>query len=103
MNTLINQGGNISFLAKHKTSLVLFLLSAAAFIFFFLGWKVLGDVYKIAVVGAIYELLWLPMMLVLIVAPVISILILFHKKSRKMYAIASLIIIAAAILMLVQP
>jgi hypothetical protein len=62
----------------------------------------LARVYQYALTGAIFELLWLPMLLLLVVLPVISFMGLwkekFNKRSPYMYA---LLINSATILLLV--
>ena len=91
-----------SFFGNPETSLGILVVSLIVFLYYFVGYVILADVYKFAVVGAIYELLWLPMLLSLVVIPIASILILINRNTRKWFALISLILIAAVILILVE-
>lgn len=61
----------------------------------------LFDVYKIAVVGAVFEILWLPMILLLFILPILSIIYWAQEKfsARSVFLYAILISITAIILM----
>ncbi len=57
------------------------------------------DVYQIAVVGAIFELLWLPMIAMLFILPIFSIVYLVKEKfSVKSFYLYSIIIIGVTFL-----
>jgi len=58
------------------------------------------DVYKIAGVGAVFEILWLPMLASIIVIPVLSIMILVRKNTEKLIPLLAIIILAASLLYL---
>jgi hypothetical protein len=65
----------------YKNSLLsklFFVLSIVIFVFWFLGQRI--DVYRFAIVGAIYEILWLFMVLMLFVLPVISLVFVVKEK-----------------------
>jgi hypothetical protein len=91
-----------SILASPKTSRLLLLLSIAVFLYYFIAKFIFTNVYKFPVVGAVYELLWLPMLLLLVAVPVGSILILINKHSKKGLALVSILLIGAAIIMLAR-
>jgi hypothetical protein len=96
----MNEISRSSFLSRPKTSRLILLLSIAVFLYYFMEKFIFTDVYKLAFVGAVYEILWLPMLLLLVAVPVGSILILVNKHSRKGLALVSILLIGAAIIML---
>ena len=98
----INKAGKRSFFANPRASLFVFFLSVSVFLYYLIIKFVVTDVYKIAVVGAICELLWLPMLLLLVVIPIASILMLIKNDSSRRLAVGSILLIAAAIAMLVR-
>jgi hypothetical protein len=65
-----------------------FILSILASVFWYIGQTV--NVYYFAVVGAIFEILWLPMIALLIVLPIFSFIYLvkekFNLKSLYLYS-----------------
>ena len=73
------------------------ILSIAVFLYFFISRIVLSDVYEYAVVGAIYEILWLFMWILLILIPILSISNLLNATSPKWLPVLSIMFIAAAI------
>ena len=89
-----------SFFRNPKAALVILVASLIVFLYYFIGYVILDDVYKFPVVGAIYEMLWLPMFLSLVVIPIVSILILMNRNNSKWFALISLILIAAVIFIL---
>lgn len=89
-----------SFFRNPKAAFVLFVVSFIVFLYYFVGYVIPDDVYKFPVVGAIYEMLWLPMFLSLVVIPIVGILILMNRNNRKWFALISLILIAAVIFIL---
>ena len=91
---------NPSFLKKSKASLVLFICSIVVFLYYANMNYGIIDVYKYAVIGAVDELLWLPMLLFLVAIPVLSILMLIKKSENKWMSVASLLIVAITIVML---
>jgi hypothetical protein len=98
----MNEISRSSFLSRPKTSRLILLLSIAVFLYYFMEKFIFTDVYKLAFVGAVYEILWLPMLLLLVAVPVGSILILVNKHSRKGLALVSILLIGAAIIMLAR-
>jgi hypothetical protein len=98
----MNEISRSSFLSRPKTSRLILLLSIAVFLYYSLSKFIFTDVYKFAFVGAVYELLWLPMLLLLVAVPVGSILILVNKHSKKRPALVSILLIGAAISMLAR-
>ncbi len=72
-----------SFISNPKTSMGIMLLSILVFVFNFLIAVIRIDIYKIPIVGEMYELLWLPMLLLVVVIPIISILILIKPYTKK--------------------
>lgn len=85
-------------LKSANTGKILLLLSFAVFLFYLFGFGILSDVYKYAVVGAVFELLWLPMLMLLAGVTIAAFASFFQKTNwSKLYSIASLLLIAAAI------
>ena len=78
------------------TGKIVFILSILVSAFWFLGNAV--DVYHFAITGAVFELLWLPMIVMLFVLPVLSLVLLakdhFNPKSLYLY---SLIVMALVV------
>jgi hypothetical protein len=87
---------------KHsRTSTIVFILSVIVSGYWWLGQAI--NVYRFAIVGAIFEILWLPSLVMLIFIPLISLLLLVyetvHFRSRYIYSILiSVAIILAMIL-----
>ena len=72
---------------------------------FVLIYQVLGqiiNVYRFAWVGAIFELLWLPMLAVLFVVPILSLVFWAKEKFaiRSLYPYSALIAITTILLMI---
>jgi cytochrome bd-type quinol oxidase subunit 2 len=63
-----------------KSARIILLLSAAAFVFYLLAYIITKDVYRYPIVGAICEMLWLPMLMSLAVLPVLSLIILARNR-----------------------
>jgi hypothetical protein len=63
-----------------KTSRSIFLLSIIVSGYWMLGQLV--DVYRFALLGAIFEIFWLPALVMLFVLPTISIVMLFKEKAN---------------------
>jgi hypothetical protein len=72
-----------------KTNKILFFLCIFLFVFSFLGQSI--NIYRFAVVGAIFEILWLPVLAGIIVVPILSIIYLikekFYLRSLNFYSI----------------
>ena len=81
-----------------KTAKLVFLLSILVSVFWCLV-QVLNDVYRFAVVGALFEILGLPMIGGLFILPIISIIqIVKEKLERRSLYLYSILIIAVAVL-----
>ncbi len=91
---------NPSLPSNPKFSLLVFLISLVILLYFVVEKFVVADVYKTAFVGAIYEMLWLPMLLLLVIVPVCSVLILLNKQSKKGLALISFLLSVGAIVIL---
>jgi hypothetical protein len=69
--------GTITF--KNSTvSKILFTLSILIFVFWFVNYKI--DIHNYALVGAIFDLLWLIMLIKLCIIPVMSFIYLIREK-----------------------
>lgn len=87
------------YLANEKLAYFIFLTAIFTFMYWLVSKKI--DVYKYALVGGIFELLWLLMILAVVIIPFISIAtIIMQPTSIKSLAIYSLLISIATILVL---
>lgn len=86
---------------KSGTSAIILALSLIVPSFWFL--EQIIDVYQVAVIGAIYEILWLPMLISIFALPVIS--FIYWRKNkfsiRSLYLYSLLISIATLVLLLI--
>jgi hypothetical protein len=90
-------------LAHPHASKLIFAVSIFVFMFYLLALVVLTNVYQYAVVGALCELLFLPMLALLIAIPVLSIVQLIkYRKSAKAYPFLSLAFIAISLFIISQ-
>jgi hypothetical protein len=82
---------------KAKTPKIVFLLSLLTSIFWCLGQLV--NVYYFPIVGVIFELLWLPMIALLIVLPTLSLVYLLKKveKRKPLYLLSFLMVVATVL------
>jgi cytochrome bd-type quinol oxidase subunit 2 len=81
---------------------ILLVLSLLAFLYFLTGWHLLEDVYRYALTGILFELLWLPMLLCLPVLPLLNILLAIRSTgSTRLLAAVSLLLNTASIIFLV--
>lgn len=84
-----------------KNGKLIFIISFVVFAFYFFVYIVATDVYRYAVVGAIYELLWLPMLASLLVVPIVSVTIFFKRERHaKLYAALSILLIVSSIIIM---
>jgi hypothetical protein len=84
-----------------RTAKFLFGLSLFVIAFYSIGYIVIGNVYRYAVVGAIYELLWLPMLLSLVIIPLFGVLVFFKNKGKhRIYAALAILLIIASFIIL---
>lgn len=86
----------LNFLQKPNTSKSIFFLSLLVSVFWFAG-KVF-NLYSIAIIGVIFEILWFPILVVTIILPIIT-CILWVKENFifKSYYLASLTLLALTI------
>lgn len=83
-----------------QKSKIFFGLSIVSFVFWVLGQTI--NVYRFAIVGAIFEMLWLMMLLVLFVLPIIAFVFLIKEKLnfRSLYLYSIIISVATLLLMI---
>ena len=82
-----------------KKATYIFILSIACCAFWIAG--NIFTVYKYALIGAIFEILWLPMLAMLFVLPVLCVIFLIKdKKYFKSYYLYALLLMGIAILFL---
>ena len=78
-------------------SIIVFILSILVSVFWCIGNLI--NIYQFAVVGAIFELLWLPMIAMFIVLPIISLVYLVKEKfTVKSFYLYSILIIGVTFL-----
>jgi hypothetical protein len=82
-----------------KTSISIFLLSIMVSGYWMLG-KVV-HVNRFALLGAIFEILWLPALVMLFVLPTISIVMLFKEKTniRSLYFYSFIIVVTTLLVL----
>ena len=85
-----------------RTSKMVFLLSIIVSGYWWLGQVI--NVYSVALVGAIFEILWLPALVMLFVLPIISMILLLKEKVnvnvRSLYVYSILLGVATILIML---
>ena len=85
---------------RSKMPQLLITLSLLTAIFWFLAQSV--DVYFFTVTGAIFEILWLPMIILVYVLPIISLIFMIKEKFKlKSLSFYSFLILGATILYIV--
>jgi hypothetical protein len=90
---------NLTPFKNSRTSKIVFILSILASGFWWLAKGI--NVYRFAIVGAIYELLWIPVLGMLFLLPIMS-LVLFVKERvslRSLYIYSILIVLATIFFM----
>ena len=87
---------------KSKTPILVLLLSILTSIFWCLAQLV--DVYYFSVVGAIFEILWLPMIGLLVFLPIFSLIYLVKEKInlKSLYLYSFLIILTTFLFMILR-
>lgn len=87
---------------KLNTPKIVFILSVLTSVFWCLGQLV--NVYYFAVVGAIFEIAWLPMIALLIILPILSLISLIKEKFnlKSLYLYSFLIVIATVLFMILR-
>ncbi len=82
-----------------KRSKIIFLLSIITAIFLIIGLTI--DVYSNAFVGAVFELIWITVILATVVLPILSLIYLirskFNFKSLYLYSIIVIIVAVLAV------
>lgn len=84
---------------KDKVKLKLMLILSTLAAFFWIGGN-LFNVYKFAVVGALFEILWLPMLLLLFALP-LSLFIFWGKEKFKLRSVYLLLFVSMLSLIIV--
>lgn len=82
-----------------RTSKIVLILSVLVSGFWGLGQVI--NVYRFALVGAIFELLWLPMLAMIFILPIMSLRFLVKEQFnvRSLYLYSILIVVATILLM----
>ena len=85
-----------------KLPVIVFLLSILTAVFWSMGQLI--NVYHFAVVGAIFEILWLPMIALLVALPILALINWVKEKfnPKSLYLYSVLIILATVIFMVVR-
>ena len=91
---------NSSAPVKSITPVVIFITSLLVPLFWFLGQVV--NVYKTAFLGAVFELLWFPMIVLLFTLPVLSLIFWRRAKfnTRSLYFYSFTILIVSIVLLI---
>ena len=82
------------------TSLIVFIMSILVSGFWWLGQVI--NVYRFDLVGAIFEILWLPVLAMLFILPIISLILWVKEKFNlgSLYLYSILIVVATILLMI---
>ena len=85
-----------------RTGKIFFILSITASGYWWLGQVI--NVYSFALVGAIFEILWLPVLAMLFVLPIISLILLVKEKFnvRSLYIYSILICVTTILFMILM-
>ena len=90
----------INSLSNKKVSVVVFALSLLVTLFWLLG--NLFDVYQFAITGALFEILWLPVLALTFILPLVALVLFiqdkFSFKSLNLYSF--LLVIGTALVMI---
>jgi hypothetical protein len=91
----------ISTFHPSRKSKIILSLSMVVALFWFFGHTL--DVYRFKLVGAIFEILWLPMIILLFVLPILSVIFFIKEKYnlRSLYIYSFLALALAVLLTLV--
>jgi len=90
---------NKDFVLMNRRSKIILFLSVFVCIYWSIG--NLMDIYQFAIVGAIFEILWLPMLSSLFIIPALSIGFLIRDKFKtKWVYLASILIISVTVLVM---
>lgn len=91
---------NLIALAQHRRQRIVLLASMLMLVYW--GCSQRMNVYKWAVVGAIYEMLWLPMVMLIFLLPIMALVQCFTAK-RPLLSVLALLVNSITILMIVSP
>ena len=85
-----------------KTSIVVFVLTVPVTLFWAVGNLI--DVYQNVIVGVVFELLWLPVILLSLVLPIVCVFFLLKEKFsfRSLYLYSFLMVIITVTLLILQ-
>lgn len=87
---------------KRRISKIIFILTIAAAIFWIIGKSI--NVYSSPVVGSIFEILWLPSLIILFILPIVSFIFLinekFNFKSFNLYSIIIAIVVVLSMMLI---
>ncbi len=90
----------INSLSNKKASVVVFVMSVLVTLFWLLG--NLFDVYQFAIVGVIFEIVWLPIMALTFILPLVALFLFikdkFNYKSLNLYSF--LLVFGSALVMI---
>ena len=83
---------------RFKTSVIVFIASIIVPLFWFVGQAI--NVYRYAWLGALFEILWLPMLAGLFILPVLSFVLLIKNKfnPRSLYLYSFIISLVSTLL-----
>lgn len=86
--------------ANTNTSKLIFIVSVVVCLFWLVGQVM--NVYHFTVVGAIFEILWFPMVVMTFLLPIMAVIFLIKEKfSLRSLYLYSFLIVAATVLILV--
>lgn len=86
---------------KNNEAIGKVVLALSVFVLLFVGLSRLLNVYQISYVGAIFEILWLPVILLLFILPVLSLIYWIQDKfnPKSIYLYSIVLGIASVVLM----
>ena len=86
---------------KNNQAIGKVVLALSVFVLLFVGLSRLLNVYQISYVGAIFEILWLPVILLLFILPLLSLIYWIQEKfnPKSIYLYSIVLGIAAVVLM----
>jgi hypothetical protein len=84
-----------------RISKLLFGLSLFVIAFYSISHIAIGNIYRYAVVGVIYELLWLPMLFCLVAIPLFGVLVFIKNKGEhRVYAALAILLVIASFIVI---
>ena len=96
------KGSNTISKANGKGSILVFVLSIWFVIYWFLGQII--NIYEFAIVGVVYEILWLPMLLMGLVLPIVSLFFWYKEKFnfKSFYFFAFLLVVLTILVLILS-